>query len=187
RHRLALGLACRVLAPVAHLAERLRDLVRRVVQQRGGDDVAADAEVRLGELREPAGGGIAALKVWTNGCRSVEERSTFSYQVAAGRTTSEKSAFEVIRKSIVVSRSSFPSGASSRQTTSEGRSSGGDSSARTAGSVVPSRCLRKYSWPFADEPSRFDRHTVRTRGQFSGASGSSQAKRRRPSRSSAAT
>ena len=57
------------------------------------------------------GGGTAWLNVCTNGCRSVEERSNFSYQVAAGNTTSENSAFEVIRKSIVVSRSSLPSGA----------------------------------------------------------------------------
>jgi hypothetical protein len=35
------------------------------------------------------GGGIAALNGWTNGCRSVLEMSCFSYQVAAGSTTSE--------------------------------------------------------------------------------------------------
>ena len=35
------------------------------------------------------GGGIASLNACTNGCRSVEERSNFSYQVAAGSTTSE--------------------------------------------------------------------------------------------------
>ena len=35
------------------------------------------------------GGAIAGLKECTNGCRSVVEMSCFSYQVAAGRTTSE--------------------------------------------------------------------------------------------------
>ncbi len=39
--------------------------------------------------RASHGGGTAALKGWTNGCRSVLERSCFSYQVAAGSTTSE--------------------------------------------------------------------------------------------------
>jgi hypothetical protein len=133
------------------------------------------------------GGGTAWLKVWTNGCRSVLERSTFSYQVAAGSTTSEKRALLVMRKSIVVSRSSLPCGASSRHVTSLGRSSGGDSSARTASSVVPSRCLRKYSWPFPEDPSRFERHTVITLGWLSGASGSSQAKFSRPSFNSRTT
>src|SRR5581483_4234405 len=109
------------------------------------------------------GGGTASLKEWTNGCRSVEERSYFSYHVAAGRTTSENSALLVIRKSIVVSRSSFPRGASSRHLTSLGRSSGGVSVARTAFSVVPSMCFRKYSWPLPEDPRRFERHTVMTR------------------------
>ena len=76
------------------------------------------------------GGGTAWLKACTNGCRSVVERSYFSYQVAAGSTTSENIALLVMRKSIVVSRSRALWG-SSRQRTSRGRSSGGDSSART--------------------------------------------------------
>ena len=41
--------------------------------------------------------------------------------------------------------------------------------------VVPSRYLRKYSLPFAEEPKRLERHSVSVRGQFSGASGSSTA------------
>ena len=106
------------------------------------------------------GGGMAWLKACTNGCMSVDERSYFSYQVATGRTTSEKRALLVIRKSMVVSRSSLPRGASSLQRTSRGRSSGGDSSARTAGSVVPSRCFRKYSCPFPEEPSTFPKRTA---------------------------
>ena len=78
------------------------------------------------------GGGTAWLKACTNGCRSVVERSYFSYQVAAGSTTSENIALLVMRKSIVVEQVELPSGGSSRQTTSRGRSSGGDSSARTS-------------------------------------------------------
>jgi len=31
---------------------------------------------------------------------------------------------------------------------------------------VPSRYLRKYSLPLAEEPNRFERHRVRVRGQF---------------------
>src|SRR3546814_9402080 len=38
--------------------------------------------------------------------------------------------------------------------------------------AVPSRCLRKYSWPLPDEPSRFERHTNMLRGQLAGSSGS---------------
>ena len=67
------------------------------------------------------GGGIAGLKACTNGCMSVLDRSYFSYQVAAGSTTSENSVVDVIRKSSVSSRSSLPAGASSRQRTSRGR------------------------------------------------------------------
>ena len=52
---------------------------------------------------------------------------------------------------------------------------------------VPSRCLRKYSWPFPDEPSRLERHTKRLRGQLTGLSGSSQAMRSPPDRSCSAT
>src|SRR5665811_27901 len=81
-----------------------------------------------------------------NGCISVVDRSCFSYQVAGGRTTSLKTVVDVIRKSLVTNRSSFPSGASSCHFIVFGRCSGVDSGARTAESV-PSRCLRKYSLP----------------------------------------
>src|SRR5215468_2041093 len=40
-------------------------------------------------VRASHGGGTAWLNECTNGCMSVIERSCFSYQVAAGRTTSE--------------------------------------------------------------------------------------------------
>ena len=38
---------------------------------------------------------------------------------------------------------------------------------------VPRRCFEKYSAPFAEEPNRFERHSIMVRGQFSGASMSS--------------
>ena len=109
------------------------------------------------------GGEIAGLNECTNGCMSVLERSYFSYQVAAGSTMSENSVVLVIRKSRVSSRSSLPTGASSRHVTSRGRSTTSASVARTAWSV-PSRCLRKYSLPFPELPSRFERQTVRSLG-----------------------
>ena len=62
-----------------------------------------------------------------------------------------------MRKSIVVKRSNLPIGASSRQTTSRGRHSGGASSLRTASFSTPSACRRKYSCPLLEEPSRFAR------------------------------
>ena len=46
--------------------------------------------------------------------------------------------------------------------------------------ATPSRWRRKYSWPLLEEPSRFARQSVSTRGKFAGSSGSSQAKRSRP-------
>ena len=125
------------------------------------------------------GGLIAGLNEWMNGCMSVVLMSCFSYHVAAGSTTSLKMVELVIRKSRVQSRSSLPSGASSRQSTSFGRAPSAVSEADTELSV-PSRCLRKYSLPLAEEPKRLARHIIRTRGQFSGASGSSTAKRRSP-------
>ena len=118
------------------------------------------------------GGSIAGVKACTNGCMSVEDRSCFSYQVAAGSTTSDSSVVEVIRKSAETSRSSLPSGASSCQATSRGRGASGFSLPRTL-EWVPSRCLRKYSLPLAEEPIRFERHSTSVRGQFSGASTSS--------------
>ena len=121
--------------------------------------------------RASHGGSMAGLKAWMNGCMSVDDRSDFSYQVAAGSTRSDSSVVDVIRKSIDIIRSSLPSGMSRSQTMSRGRSSGAVGSARTL-PVVPSRCLRKYSLPLLDEPSRFARQAVSTRGQFRSASGS---------------
>jgi len=77
------------------------------------------------------GGAIAGLNECTNGCMSVLLRSYFSYQVAAGSTMSENKVVLVIRKSRVSSRSSLPMGASSRHTTSRGRSAASASVARS--------------------------------------------------------
>jgi hypothetical protein len=118
---------------------------------------------------------MAGLNEWTNGCMSVVEMSYFSYHVAAGSTMSEYVQVLVIRKSMATARSSLPSGASSRHRTSTGRSRSGVSSARTA-LCAPSRWRMKYSMPLPDEPNRFARHTVSTRGKFTGLSGSSPAK-----------
>ena len=137
-------------------------------------------------VRVSHGGAMAGLNECTNGCMSVVEMSCFSYQVAAGRTMSEYVQVLVIRKSTVVTRSSLARGASARQVTSLGRSRSGDSSARTASST-PSRCRMKYSIPLPEEPSRFARHTVITRGKFAGSSGSSPAKRSRSARNSSTT
>jgi hypothetical protein len=115
---------------------------------------------------------------------SVEDRSCFSYQVAAGSTTSDSRVLDVIRKSAESSRSSLPSGGSSRQVTSIGRTS--PSLAITL-EWVPSRYLRKYSLPLAEEPNRLERHSVSTRGQFCGASTSSTENRSPPLMSSEAT
>ncbi|KUG52074.1 hypothetical protein AVL61_06885 [Kocuria rosea subsp. polaris] len=121
------------------------------------------------------GGLIAGVKACTYGCMSVEDRSCFSYQVAAGKTTSDSRVELVIRKSAETRRSSLPSGASSCQVTSRGRDA--EWSWPMTLWWVPSRCRRKYSSPFAEDPSRLERHSTRVRAQFWGASTSSTAKR----------
>ena len=133
-------------------------------------------------VRASQGGSMAALKEWMKGCMSVVDRSYFSYQVAAGRTTSECSVVEVLRKSAVHIRSSLPDGASSRHVMVAGRRPAGVSAALTSPST-PTMWRRKNSVPLAELPSRFVRHEHRMRGKFSGASGSSQAKRSSPERS----
>src|SRR3990172_3428215 len=80
-----------------------------------------------------------------------------------------------MRKSSVTSRSSLPSGAEPCQTTSVNFCwLSPPKSLPCTPCRVPSRCLRKYSWPLPLEPRRLERHTNRLRGQFSGLSGSSQ-------------
>ncbi len=132
------------------------------------------------------GGSIAGVNACTKGCMSVELRSCFSYQVAAGSTMSLSSVELVMRKSAVMSRSSFPSGASSCHFTTSGRRSAPWPFSITL-LCVPRRCLRKYSLPLAEEPNRFERHRIMVRGQFSGASMSSTALFNSPDLSLAAT
>ena len=138
-------------------------------------------------VRASHGGGTAWLNECTNGCMSVIDRSYFSYQVAAGSTTSEYRPVVVMRKSTVTSRSSLPRGISSRQRTLDGRSPAGSGSASGPSWTAPSRWRRKYSWPLPEEPSRFERQTKNTRGKLDGALGSSTAKFRRPALSSDTT
>src|SRR5699024_9476954 len=114
-------------------------------------------------VRDCHGVEIAGLNVLTNGCMSVVDRSCFSYQVAAGRMTSLCSVVVVILKSRVSRRSILPMGASSVHFTSRGLTASGVSSAVTVLST-PSRCLRKYWSPFADEPSVFALHIDQIRG-----------------------
>src|SRR4249920_2930135 len=103
-----------------------------------------------------------------NGCMSLVLRSFFSYHVAVGSTMSEYRHVVLIRKSSVTRRSSLPSGAFSCQTTSSGLASSAPRSLPWTPLLVPSRCLRKYSWPLPLDPSRFERHTNRLRGQLFG-------------------
>ena len=120
---------------------------------------------------------MAGLNECTNGCMSVVFRSCFSYQVAAGSTTSENIVVEVCRKSSDSSRSSFPSGASvvpahvARRWSSRGL---GGAQRRVGAEQV----LEEVLVALAEEPSRLARHTARILGKFSGASGSSHANRR---------
>src|SRR5450759_986407 len=125
-------------------------------------------------LRDSHTGSIAAVSGWMNGCMSEVLRSFFSYQVAVGNTMSEYMQVVDILKSSVTRRSSFPSGAWSCHLTSIGFFL--PSSPRSlpiTPCLVPSRCLRKYSWPLPDAPSKLERQTNRLRGQFFGLSGSS--------------
>src|SRR5579859_4541454 len=139
-------------------------------------------------LRDSQTGSIAADRGRIKGCMSEVLRSFFSYQVAVGNTMSEYMQVVDIRKSSVTRRSSFPSGASSCQVTSAGFFL--PCSPRSFPStpcLVPSRCLRKYSWPLPEAPNRLERQTNRLRGQFLGSSGSSQESRNSPDFSALAT
>src|ERR1700741_2752547 len=122
------------------------------------------------------------------GCMSDVLRSFFSYQVAVGSTMSEETQVVNMRKASVTKRSSLPSGASSRHATSLGfLAPTSPRSLPITPCGVPSRCLRKYSCPLPDEPSRLERHTNRLRGQFFGLSGSWQESLSSPDFSAPAT
>ena len=86
-------------------------------------------------------------------------RSFFSYQVAVGSTMSEYRQVVLMRKSSVTTRSSLPSGALSCHTTSVGLASSAPRSLPCTPWLVPSRCLRKYSWPLPEEPRMLERQT----------------------------
>ena len=125
-------------------------------------------------LRDCQAGSTAVDSGWMKGCMSLVLRSFFSYQVAVGNTMSEYRQVVLMRKSSVTSRSSLPSGALSCQTTSVGLASSLPRSLPCTPWLVPSRCLRKYSWPLPLEPSRLERQMNMLRGQLSGWSGSVQ-------------
>src|SRR5512133_4089662 len=119
-------------------------------------------------------GSTAVDRGWMNGCMSLVLRSFFSYQVAVGSTMSLYRQVVLMRKSSVTSRSSLPSGALSCHTTSVGLASSAPRSLPCTPCAVPSRCLRKYSWPLPEDPRMLERQTNRLRGQLDGWSGSSQ-------------
>ncbi|MNI66015.1 hypothetical protein D3C73_1215560 [compost metagenome] len=104
----------------------------------------------------------------------MEDKSVFSYQVAAGSTISAYSGVVVIRKSSATIRSSLPS-TSSRHTISSGFCS--SFGLARSPSDAPSKCFMKYSCPLAELEIRLERQINRERGKFSGAPGSSTAKR----------
>ena len=89
----------------------------------------------------------------------------FSYQVAVGSTMSEYRQVVLMRKSSVTNRSSLPSGPG-YAIRPLGLGIVGTQVLPCTPWVVPSRCLRKYSWPLPDEPRMLDRHTNMLRGQF---------------------
>src|SRR5690606_9698706 len=115
--------------------------------------------------RDSHNGSTAGLNGWTNGCISVEDKSTFSYQVAAGNTISAYNGVAVILKSSATRRSSFPS-TSSRQTISSGFISSFGCAINPE--EAPNRCFMKYSCPFAELETRFERQTKSDLGKFSG-------------------
>src|SRR5690554_4203588 len=103
-------------------------------------------------------------------------RSSFSYQVAVGKTISEYKQVVDIRKSSVTHKSTLPSGTSSRQMTSSGfLPPNSPRSLPSKPCLVPSKWRSIYSWPLPLEPSRLERHTNILRGKFLGLSGSSHA------------
>src|SRR5665811_1738058 len=139
-------------------------------------------------LRDSHTGSTADVSGWMNGCMSEVLRSFFSYQVAVGSTMSEYMQVVDMRKSMVTSRSSFPSGASSCHSTSWGFCAPVvPKSLPITPFEVPNRCFRKYSCPLPDAPKRLERHTNRLRGQLAGLSGSSQESFSSPDFSAAAT
>ena len=98
-------------------------------------------------------------------------KSSFSYQVAVGNTTSAYKQVVDIRKSNTTSKSSLPS-AAGRIFTSVGLMQSLWFSSPNTAFCVPSKYLRKYSCPLPDEPRMFERQTNILRGKLLGWSGS---------------
>ena len=117
-------------------------------------------------------GGTAADSGWMKLCMSVVFRSAFSYHVAAGSTMSEYSADVSMRKFRSTTRSIFPWGAFSCHIDFVNASLL-PCPRRWRWCACPGSASRKNSWPLALAISALPRQMNHTRGQFSGASGSS--------------
>src|SRR5699024_5709575 len=116
------------------------------------------------------GGSIARGNGCTNGCMSVDDKSSFSYQVAAGNTISAYIGVVLIRKAIANNKSSLACNSSRHFTSCSFISSIACANKLL---VAPNKCLIKYSCPLAELETRLDRQTNNVLGKFSGASGSS--------------
>ena len=112
------------------------------------------------------------------GCMSEVFRSSFSYQVAVGNTISEYRQVDDIRKSKVVTKSSFPVAPSATHSASLGIMPPLlPLSSFMTPLLVPSKYLSIYSCPLPEEPNRLERQINILRGKFSGLSGCSAEKR----------
>src|SRR5699024_1109386 len=127
------------------------------------------------------GGVIAWLNGWTNGCISVELKSFFSYQVAAGNTISENNPELVIRKSILINKSTLPSAGVSFKLIFFGCHEFFVSV--KIESSPPIMCFTKYSCPLPLSPSKFERQLKNTLGKVRSSSGFSIAQLNSPSAS----
>ncbi len=131
---------------------------------------------------------MAADSGWMKGCMSEVFMSSFSYQVAVGRTMSEYTQVEDMRKSRVVTRSSLPMAPSSTHSASVGlKPSRLPRSSFITPFFVPKRYLSMYSWPLPELPNRLERQMNMLRGKLSGLSGCSQANFSEPSLSERVT
>ena len=90
------------------------------------------------------GGSIAGVKACTNGCMSVEDRSCFSYQVAAGKhDVGQQRGRGHPEVGARPAGRACPPGASSRQVTSSDEPRRSGSSLPSTLEWVPSRCLQE--------------------------------------------
>src|SRR5699024_5443581 len=112
------------------------------------------------------GEAIAGLKGWTKGCISVLDKSYFSYQVDAGKITSEYNAVPAILKSRLISKSSFPSAAFLRHLISWGRIL--SSSEFNNPCDAPNKYFKKYSCPLPELEIKLARQTNKFLGKLYG-------------------